>query len=504
MFSTARTRNGEIKGRVVDGVHTFLGVPYAAPPVGPLHLCPPQPARPWTGPRDTTIFGAEPYQLRPPPEVQALVPDPAIPGPDCLNLNVWTPALDAARRPVMVWIPGGAFEAGTGATYDGSRFARDGVVCVTINYRVGIEGFVYLPDEVANLGLLDQVEALKWVRDNIAAFGGDPGNVTIFGESAGAMSVGTLLAVPRAEGLFRRAIAQSGAAHAVLTAADARRMAQHLAEFLEVPATREALAAVTPERLLEAHAELKSRIIAHPDPAVWGGNVVASATLWQPTIDGDVLPANPLERIAAGASAGVDLIVGTNTEDWRLFTAANGLGQITEAVLTGPVAKHGFSTLAAYGLPADRALAAYRAAYPGAAPALLLAAVQTDWWVRIPAIRLAEARASGPGRTYMYEFAWPSPAFNGLLGACHALEIPFVFDTLDKGANQMMGGLLGPSPPQALATAMHRAWVSFARTGDPQWPRYETSRRATQRFNAVSQVVDDPRARERAFWEGLR
>ena len=224
----------------------------------------------------------------------------AAPSEDCLNLNVWTPDPGAATLPVMVWIQGGMFELSSTAAYDGSRFARDGVVCVVINWRPGAEGFLYLGDGIANLGLLDQVAALQWVQENIAAFGGDPGNVTVFGESAGAMSIGMLLAMPRAEGLFRRAILQSGAAHQVTPAADALRIAGYLAGKLGVPATREAIAGVGVQRLLAAQTELKGELLADPDPERWGQAVVASAMPWQPVVDGDILPGPPIERIAAG------------------------------------------------------------------------------------------------------------------------------------------------------------------------------------------------------------
>ena len=439
------------------------------------------------------------------PQIRRLAPDPAVPGEDCLNLNIWSPALGSAKLPVMLWIPGGMFELGSGASYDGSRFGRDGIVCVTINYRLGAEGFLYLGSGVANLGLLDQVAALAWVKDNIAAFGGDPDNVTVFGQSAGAMSVGTLLSMPRADGLFRRAIAQSGAAHQVMSAATARRIGRYLAEQLGVEASREAIAAVPVQRFLAAQAELKAQLLAHPDPERWGAEVVTSTLPWQPVADGDVIPAPPIDRIVAGAGARVDVMVGTTTDDWKLFVVATGAMEcITEQVLTGPVAEYGFQALAAYGLTAERALGAYRAAHPGALPGELLAAVQTDWWCRIPAIRLADAHAHSPGATFMYEFAWPSPAFDGRLGACHGLEIPFVFDTLDKGADQLAGPLLGPAPPQQLADTMHGAWVRFATAGDPGWPQYDLSRRATMRFGTMSMVVDDPRSAERALWEGVR
>ncbi|MEO3808941.1 carboxylesterase family protein [Sphaerisporangium sp. B11E5] len=499
MVNTAvvRTRYGRLRGSRTEGVYSFKGVPYAAPPFGAGRFRPPRPVRPWDGVRDALAFGPEAPQPRPlDPRIEGLVPDPAVPGEDCLNLNIWTPETGAAGLPVMVWIPGGMFEAGSGASYDGSRFARDGVVCVTVNYRLGADGFLYLGEGSANLGLLDQLAALEWVRDDIAAFGGDPGNVTVFGESAGAMSVGTLLSMPRAAGLFRRAITQSGAAHTVMTASTARLVGERLAERLGVEATLEAIAAVPVGRLLTAQADLKAALAARPDPERWGSEVVATTMPWQPVVDGDSVPAPPIERIAAGAAADVDLMVGTNTDEWRLFLVLSGaIGQVTDDALA--------AATAACGLPAH-APAAYRAACPGAGPGDLLAAVQTDWWMRVPAIRLADAHAAAPSATFMYEFAWPSPEFGGLLGACHALEIPFVFDTLDPALKPFMGPLLGTRPPQRLADLMHASWTAFAAKGESGWPEYDLARRATMRFDTTSEVVDDPRSHERALWAGVR
>jgi len=494
------TRSGAVGGSAADDVRTFKGIPYAAPPFGANRLLPPQPVEPWTGVRGALAFGAEPPQPR---FLAELLFDPTAVGEDCLNLNVWAAKGRASGLPVMVWIPGGMFEVGTGASYDGSRFARDGVVCVTINYRVGPEGFLFVPDGDANLGLRDQIAALEWVRDNIAAFGGDPANVTIFGESAGAMSVSALLAVPRAEGLFRRAIIQSGADR-VISATSAERVGQFLAERLDVEPTRAAIATVPPQRVLTAAAALKADLLADPDPERWGLDVVSTTLPWQPVVDGALLPGGPNERVARGASADVAIIAGSNTEDWRLFAVIGGaIDDETDDALTGPVAEHGYRAAATYGLSED-VLAGYRAAHPAASPGDLLAAIQTDWWCRMPAIRLADAHARRRGGTWMYEFAWPSPTLGGRLGACHGLEIPFVFDTLDKGADQMVGEALGDHPPQPLATAMHDAWASFARSGDPGWPRYDVDRRATMRFDTASEVVDDPRAVERALWSGIR
>jgi para-nitrobenzyl esterase len=517
MGCVVKTVHGELRGTVVQGGYAFLGIPYAAPPFGANRLRPPQPATAWEGVRDATRMGPEPPQVAPPttggPRAGAsedwedvagafAAVDRAALSEDCLNLNVWTPDPGAAGLPVMMWIQGGMFELSSTAAYDGRHFARDGVVCVVLNWRPGAEGFLYLADGTANVGLLDQVAALEWVQENIAAFGGDPGNVTVFGESAGAMSIGTLLAMPRAEGLFRRAILQSGAAHQVTPADDALRIAGYLAAKLGVAPTREAVAAAGVQRLLAAQAELKAELLTDPDPDRWGQAVVTSTMPWQPVIDGQIVPGRPIERIAAGSGRHVDVIVGTNTDDWRLWLVVSGaIGQITDEILTGPVRGHGYQSLTSYGLPAAATLTAYRERFPRFSSGDLLASVQTDWWMRIPAIRLADAHADAAGAsgTYMYEFAWASPG----LGAVHALEVPFVFDTARADA-PLFGPLLGNDPPQQLARAMHCAWISFATTGDPGWPAYDLARRATMRFDTDSRVVDDPRAWERAFWDGVR
>ena len=515
MAEVVHTRAGDVRGSVADDGYVYLGIPYAAPPFGANRLRPPRPVEPWSGVRDATELGPEPPQVAPPatggtasgaPEdwadVDAAFADVerAAPTDDCLNLNVWTPDPGATGLPVMVWIQGGMFELSSTAAYDGGRFARDGVVCVVINWRPGAEGFLYLDDGIANVGLLDQVAALEWVRENISSFGGDPGNVTIFGESAGAMSIGVLLAMPGAQRLFRRAILQSGAAQHVISATDARRIAGILAEKLGVPATREAVAEAGVDRLLAAQAQLKDDLMANPDPARWGQGVVSTTMPWQPVVDGRVVPGQPIDRIAAGSAGQVDVIVGTNTDDWRLWLLVSGaFALITDEILTGPVTSSGYQSLAAYGLPVEEGLAAYRGRYPAALPGDVLAAVQTDWWMRIPAIRLAEAHAGAAAGTYMYEFAWPAPG----LGAVHAIEIPFVFDDLSPNV-PLFGPMLGDDPPQGLADAVHSAWVAFATNGDPGWPRYELGRRATMRFDTTSRVVEDPRSWERELWDGAR
>ncbi|OLE35283.1 MAG: carboxylesterase [Ktedonobacter sp. 13_1_20CM_3_54_15] len=496
MQTAVRTRQGAVHGSAVDGVAAFKGVPYAAPPFGPNRFQPPRPAESWDGVREALTYGPTAPKAPSVPPYDVLLPEIAIEGSDCLNLNIWSPDLGQARLPVMVWVHGGGFANGSGSwpTYDGTRFARDGVVCVTFNYRLGADGFLSLGDGIANLGLLDQIAALTWVQENIAAFGGDPENVTVFGESAGGMSVATLMAMPRAKGLFRRAVAQSGAGHHTISPATAQRIGQYLAEKLGVEPTRQAIGTVPVNRLVQAQQELSSEISAKPSLARWG-EVAANLMPFEPVIDGDLLPARPIDSIAAGASADIDVLIGTNADEWRFFLVPPGmLNAINEEMLSRAVA--------AYALPVTETLATYRATRKDATPGDLLAAIGTDWFFRIPAIRMAEAHAQqDDGATFMYEFAWQPPTFDGRLGACHGLELPFVFDNLDKEGFE---GLVGSNPPQQVADAMHASWVAFATNGNPGWPQFDLKRRATMRFDTTSELVEDPLPAERLLWEGRR
>jgi para-nitrobenzyl esterase len=488
MDVVVKTVQGEVRGVARDGIASFKGIPYAAPPFGANRFRAPQRRAPWAGVLDAGSFGATaPHGPYSPPTDQ-LLPEPIIPGEDCLNLNVWTPDVGQSALPVMVWIHGGAFVNGSSAVpwYAGDRFARDGVVCVTINYRLGADGFVYLDGAPANRGLLDQLAALEWVQENIAAFGGDPRNVTIFGESAGAMSVSSLLSMPRSAGLVRRAIAQSGAGHHVLSVDTARLVTSELARRCGVAPTTDGMGAVPIDELVAAQQQLSADIATTRDRSVWH-EIALDAMPFEPVVDGDVLTTRPYEGIAAGASGDVDLLVGTNLEEYRLFLVPNGvLPYIDDAVLAD----------AADTLGLDAAgLDLYRSGTE--APGEALAAMLTDWFFRIPALRLAEAHR---GHSHVYEFAWRSPLYEGRLGACHALEIAFVFDTLQAaGAGPFYDGA-----PQELAQAMHAAWVGFATSGNPGWAAYEPSSRTTMSFGAACAVTHDPRAAERLAWEGVR
>jgi para-nitrobenzyl esterase len=500
MHVTVPTTAGPVRGRRTGEVTVFAGIPYAAPPFGPRRLRPPQPPEPWSGVRDAFAYGPAAPQPGYLPAMAALLGDAKEQGEDCLNLNVWTPApgRTGGRLPVMVWIHGGAFRNGAGSlpAYDGARLAADGVVCVTLNYRLGAEGFLLLPDGTANLGLLDQIAALEWVRDNIAGFGGDPDNVTVFGQSAGAIGITALMAMPGARGLFRRAITQSGAGHHTHPEDIARRVTERLAELVGAEPTREGLAAVPPERLIAADSALGREIAQAEDPTLWGESAGGGTTVL-PVVDGATLPQRPVDAIAGGAGRDIDLLTGTTTEEFRLFLVPLGIApRITDEVLHG--------LLAGLGLDPAEARAVYAAAYPGATPGDLFSAAMTDHAYRIPALRVAEARAAHGAETFVYEFAWPSPAVDGALGACHLADVGFVFGNLSDP-------LLGPDAPRGLSDRMREAWISFARTGRPgfgkalpPWPAYGT-RRSVLRLGAGEPAVhDDPGSATRTLWEDLR
>ncbi|SCD62845.1 carboxylesterase family protein [Streptomyces sp. DvalAA-19] len=451
--ATARTAQGTVRGAVERGVAVFRGIPYAAAPVGARRFRAPEPPEPWEGVREALAFGPTAPKRPYAPPLDRLLPDPEVPGDEWLNLNVWTPSTEAAGLPVLVWIHGGSLLHGSSAVpvYDGWAFARDGVVLVSVNYRLGIEGFGLFPDAPANRGLLDQLAALEWVRENIAAFGGDPDRVTVAGESAGAVSVAALLATDRAAGLFRRAVLQSGAPAALAPEA-ARGTTALIAKRLGVPATAAALAAVDPEALLAAQTGVTS-----------GGNPLTGRNSFQLVVDGELLDRDPAEALRTGAASGVDLLMGANTEEYRLWFVPSGL---TERI--GRLKLR--LALLKFGVP-NATARTYRANRPDATPGELLGALATDLLLRVPLNRLADARVGAEGATYVYEFGWPTPVQR--LGACHALELGFVFDTL---AHPDTRALTGPDAPQELADAMHRAWVDFTTTGDPGWPSWDARR----------------------------
>jgi para-nitrobenzyl esterase len=487
MESVVTIASGKLRGRTEGNVTAFLGIPYAAPMTGAARFALPAPAASWDGVRDALTHGPTAPQSPLPPPLDELIGIPTIKGDEYLNLSVWTPDPGGSGLPVMVWIHGGGYHSGANSTpgSDGAAFARDGVVLVGINYRLGAEGFALLPDAPTNRGLRDQLAALEWVQENIAAFGGDPANVTIFGQSAGAMAVSTLVSLKASEGLFHRAIVQSGHGHLVAPPQDARRSVAALSARLGFPATAENLAKIDTATLIAAQAAVTAELAADlnptPNPARWGRSIVTWTLLFPPVLDDDLISGRPVDVIAAGSGQRVSLMVGTNTDEYRLFFVPGGTTQaLTQEALDATVTSNGWD-------PAT--VDCYAANRPDATPGDLLAAALADSYFRAPAFQLADAQSANDLPTYFYEFGFRPDTF----GAFHGREITFVFDNLPPA-----------NPRQPLADVMHRAWVSFATKGDPGWQPYDSASRPVMLFDHPdSAIVHDPRPDERAIWDAV-
>jgi para-nitrobenzyl esterase len=480
-----------------------------------LRWRPPIAAETWDGIRDASTFSP----IAPQSASVAGITSPSDPdnsephSEDCLSLNVWTPNLPdmptstaGTGRPVMVFVHGGGFTSGSGSVflYRGGSLVRNGdAVVVTLNYRLGALGFLGHramsgPDRlVGNWGLHDQVAALRWVHDNIDAFGGDANNVTVFGESAGGFSVAALLGAPDAAGLFRRAIVQSGGpyAHSV---EEAERAAARLAEVVGVArCDRDSLERVPAAELVAATEEIGRR---RPDPGML-------PLPFLPTIDGVFLPCHPLAAVADGVASGIDLLIGTNRDEMTLFGLGNpALMNMDEAGVDRWMANE------LPDVPAGEVVEAYRSARGGRAepvgPRDLWVAAGTDIVFRWPSLQLAAAHVARGSTAFVYLFDWESPAFDGILGSCHALELPFVFGAVHVPVVQLFSG--GGAAVTALSHQMQTAWLAFAREGDPShdgigtWRSWDPERRATMIFGADTHSADAPRNTELAVLERHR
>lgn len=504
------TPSGRLEGTQRSGHQVFCGIPYARPPLNGLRFRAPVRPEPWRDVRPARRFGrAAPQVGRANRLVRAFigVADVAQ-SQDCLYLNVWTPASDGARRPVMVWFHGGAFILGSGSTvlYDGAQLVHEGdVVVVTCNYRLGALGYLDwrslapgggdLPE--ANLGVRDQIAVLEWVRDHIECFGGDPEKITIFGESAGGMSVGTLLGTPRARGLFHAAILQSGAAHNVATREQAAVAARHFFDSLGIrQPSYEVLERLTVAEIMRAQLQTITEL-----------GFLEGILPFQPSLDDDLIPAPPLRSIGNGSARGVPVMVGTNRDEWKLFMVSDPrafnfreeqLKRRFERVLSrlgdrGPdLTRRAFETY-------------YRVWGPrGGEVADRWAAFQSDRIFHYPASRLADLQCPYSEQTWAYLFEWSPPLIGSRLGACHGLELPFVFGTLRHPLLRPFGVVSRGA--YRLARHMQRAWVHFARTGCPahdelpEWPAYTLERRSTLAFGSEYTLRDDPHERARGFW----
>lgn len=474
---------GEIVGRTDDGVEAFFSIPYAAPPIGERRFAAPAPAQPWTEPRDCTEPGASaPQRGRAVPgiDVAPLISAGWVPGDNYLTLNVWRPAGGGEGRPMMVFIHGGGFLVGSkdASVQTGTTFARDGVVCVAINYRLGIDGFLPIPGVPTNLGLRDMLAALGWVRDHAALFGGDPGNVTVFGESAGAMAIADLVTSPLAAGLFRRAIIQSGHGAMTRDIGVAQRLVRKLARRLRVTPDRAGFARVAPGDALDAVERVSlptTRLdLRNPD----GRDPVFGISRFVPVHGDDVLPEQPLAALKGGAGGGIDVLIGSNAEEMNLYLVPTGVRDKVNRALAWLVLRksqpRAWAVLKAYGLGRE---------HPGA----VLMKAMSDLVFRWPARRFAEEHR---GRTWMYEFDWRSPRYDGGLGAAHGMELPFVFDSLATTSGPE--GLTGEGAPQDLADRVHALWVRFATDGSLPWPEFTREARHVHQLAADRTVTEPP------------
>ncbi|MFD8889840.1 carboxylesterase/lipase family protein [Streptomyces sp. NPDC059566] len=495
---------GRLSGANEGGVTVFRAVPYAAAPVGDLRWRPARPHPGWIGTRDATSDGPSA------PQMYVEGGDPVLGGhgsppfdEDCLTLNLWTPAVDDARRPVLVWIHGGGFVSGSGSLpgYSGETFARDGdLVVVSINYRIGPLGYLYPgtydaeegegggePGEGGgeaggNFWLGDQLAALHWVKENIASFGGDPDCITVAGQSGGAVSTAALAGHPRAEGLIRRVILQSPPFGLDLPGPAA--YLERTAAYLELAGAANM-------------AEL--RALPWPELIAAGGGLFAQTMRWGywptpflPVIDGVTLARHPAQALLGGAAADIDVMIGWTREEANFgFALDDGYAAATREQVTDRIAQT-FGSEAA-----EDVYAAYERARPGARPVDVLMDLITDELFRVPAVRLAEARGAAGRPVWAYQFDLPTPAHEGRLGAAHCLELPFVFDNFDQWSHAPFLAGLAPAVRDGLAYAMHRAWIAFVRTGDPnhpdlpRWQPYDTESRTTMRFDSVVTALGD-------------
>ncbi|MEW1660146.1 carboxylesterase family protein [Streptomyces sp. NPDC093707] len=481
---TVRTADGTVQGRWDQGNAVFRGIPYAQPPVGALRFAAPVPPHPWTGARQATEFGPAVPQSGP---VRASTGE----NTDWLTLNVSTPDPGSAGLPVLVWIHGGGYLAGTAADpmYDPTHLNAAGLVVVSLNYRVGAEGFTLLDGAPPNRGLLDQLAALEWVQRNIASFGGNPRHVTVAGQSAGAGSIAALLTMAPARGLFRRALTHSVPGN-FCTRALAEEVATALADRLGAAPAAAALAEVAPARLAEALTSLSADLPARY--ARWG-RLAQTGVAVCPVLDGDVLAETPWAALTHGRATGTELLVGHTRDEFRLFSVMAGRA----GGFTDEEARTALDLFA----PAPDGPRRYRAAAPQATPSELLETVYSDALFRMPSLHLARANAAAGGTSFLFELCLAAPALGGALGACHSLDVPLAFSSWDSPTARDLFG--DPPAPEARAVSreLHQAWIRFATTGTPGWAAHRPDRRLTRVLDTRSTTVPYPEQHSHRIWE---
>jgi para-nitrobenzyl esterase len=471
------TRNGAVRGFRRGETAVFLGIPFAQAPVGALRFAAPRPVEPWAGVRDATAYGATAQRGD---TGVTLIPEPSVPGDATLNVNVFAPdpVVADAALPVLVYIHGGGYISGSPASrwYDGDAFARDGVITVVISYRLGFDGFAAIEGAPSNRAVRDWLAALEWVREEIAAFGGDPARVTIAGQSAGGGAVLTLLGMPAARGLFAAALAISPALVDV-PLDHAERFARRLAQLAGVEPTREGFASL-PEEKITALQNAASRPV-HGGPLGVLRSLLDDGPPWAPLVDGDLIPAPTLQTLATGVGSGIPLVLGTADDEFTMAT--RNVRQVLRLIPSG-------FALARLGLSRDRrrAYLAANTAQHRLGTAAMLGRYATDRVFRAGVVRVADARGHAP--TWVYQFAWRSPVLGW---ACHCLDVPFWFDHLDADG---VAAIAGTDPPQALATEMHASAVALARRGNPGWSPWSAAPGRTRVFGGAASdpaMIDD-------------
>lgn len=485
---------GRLRGSAAAGIRRFLNVPYAAPVGGANRFGPPHPVVPWEGVRDATAAGPTAPQADRSRfgslDVSPFFAPGWVRGDDHLTLNIWAPDGAEQAAPVLVFVHGGGFLAGSASApaYDGATFARDGVVFVGVNYRLGAAGFLAVPGAPDNRGILDVIQALRWVRENIASFGGDPASVTLAGQSAGAVIVASVLCEPDAAGLADRAVMQSGTGAGALTPEQGEIVASAFTAQLGVDRTVDALAAVTDDALIEASRALAEVDVATPSARAPIGDIVRFAPIH---------PRRPAESIAEAWGGRVELLIGTNLDEAGLYLApTGGLDGIVDPV----------AAAARFVNEPGSLVAAYRDEFPDAGDTELVRSITGDGMFGAGARRFADQHLAAGGTTHVYEFTWRPDSVHGLLGASHLMELPFVFD-VDDGMDGLRGEgtLLGTTPPPAdLAARMHAAWVAFIHGRGPGWPAYTAEAKQVQTIGAAWKVSQDHRLALYKAWGEAR
>jgi para-nitrobenzyl esterase len=497
--AVVETTSGKVQGFTRNGIETFKGIPYAATTAGGARFLPPSKPAPWKETRTALWYGKTcPQDARTGWESDAVSFlfqwDDGQPGEDCLRANVWSPGLDGKKRPVMFWIHGGGFQAGSGQeqpAYNGENLARRGdVVVVSVNHRLGVLGYLNLAGfgskyaASGNAGMLDLVAALEWVRDNIANFGGDPGNVIIFGQSGGGCKVTTLMTMPAAKGLFHKAVVQSGSLSLALKPDDSAQLGEAVVAALGLGKDQiDKIHEVAVEKLIDAGAQAMAKLAPPPPP---GGPFRLPRIMWGPTIDGAILPAVPFGSAAPEISAGIPMMIGTVLHE---FNPAMGNPQaegMSAAELKEQLTK-------IYGEKAPRIIEVAAKIYPDQKPVALSAIISAAMF-RNGAVQQCERKAAqNSAPVYMYQFAWETPVMNGRPRAFHCSEIPFVFYNTDVSAFCTGGG----AAPRALAARVSDAWINFARKGDPnhpglpRWPKFSKETGPVMVFNTACDVKND-------------